>query len=101
MHITTLFFLVVLFMVASLGGIIAMDSSLSMPTPTTQTDTFGTATTSTTNGTSSVIVSTNAYEERGQSLGAIMLALFVIILIVFTFMAIYRKRSPNYGKYRT
>ena len=101
MHITTLFMLTIFFMVAALGGIMAMDTSLSMPSQTTQTDTFGSQVTSTTNGTQGVIVATNAYEERGQSLGAIMVACFVLICIVLAFMHLYRKKSPNHGKYRT
>ena len=101
MHISTLFMLAILFMGACFGLIMAMDNTLTTPGPSGQTDTFGSSTTATTNGTAQVIVATNAYEARGQSLGAIMLACFVLLCIVLTFMAIYRSRSPNHGRYRT
>jgi hypothetical protein len=101
MHITTLMMLCLFFMVACFGGILAMDNALTMPSQTTQTDTFGNSVTSTTNGTQALVVSTTAYEERGMSLGALMLAAFVIITIVLTFMFLYRKNSPNHGRYRT
>lgn len=52
--------------------------------PSVQTDTFGSSTTAVTNGTTQVIVATNAYEPRGQSFGAIMLASFVLLCIVLT-----------------
>ena len=101
MHITTLFMLAILFMGACFGLIMAMDNTLTTPGPSVQTDTFGSSTTAVTNGTTQVIVATNAYEARGQSLGAIMLASSVLLCIVLTFLLIYRKRSPNHGRYRT
>ena len=72
--------LAILFMGACFGLIMAMDNTLTTPGPSVQTDTFGSSTTAVTNGTTQVIVATNAYEARGQSLGAIMLACFCTTL---------------------
>jgi hypothetical protein len=101
MQITTLFFIATMFIITSFVGILAMDNALSQPSQTMTTDTFGGQVSSATNNTQSVIVSTNAYEDRSQSLSAVMLAIFAIVCIILTFMALYRVRSPNYGKYRT
>lgn len=101
MQITTLFFIATMFIITSFVGIIAMDNALSQPSQTTTPDTFGGVVSINTNNTQSVIMTTNAYEDRSQSLSAVMLAIFAIVCIILTFMSLYRSRSPNFGKYRT
>jgi len=101
MQITTLFFMCFMFMMACFLGIMSMDNALSMPSQTTTTDTFGSQVSSATNNTQTVIVNTNSYEDRSQSLSTVMLAIFVIICVILSFMALYRNKSPNFGKYRT
>ena len=103
MQILTLFFIVGVLVIGCFGAIAAIGSSSSMANggPTNQTDTFGASTSAGTNHTSQLVTTTIAYEDKGISMGALLVGICVVICIIFGFFMVFRKKTPGFGKYRT
>lgn len=100
MHISSLFFIVVIITVCLFGGILAMGNAQAND-PTKQPDSLGNMPNAQTNSTDALIVNTTAYEDKGMGLGIVLIGIIVIVVVIFGAMLMLRNSNLGRGKYRT
>lgn len=99
MQVSTMFFIVGILIVGTFGGI-SMLASSNQNTPTTHTDTFGTATTEQTNNTEQTIIKTADFENQGMSAGILIAVAALFAVIIIGIMVVMRAQTKNISRYR-
>lgn len=100
MHISSLFFIVIITVVCLFGGIMAA-GTFQANAPTSQPDSLGNMPSQSTNTTAAMIGNVTAFEQQGSGWMVVLIAIFVIICIVIGGMVMLRQSGLGGNKYRT
>ena len=100
MHISSLFFIIVIVTVCLFGGIMAA-GTFQANNPVNQSDSFGNMPSESTNTTSGMIGNVTAFESQSGSWIVLLIAAIVIICVVLGGAMMIRNGNLGRGKYRT
>jgi predicted permease len=100
MHISSLFFIVVIATVCLFGGIMAA-GTYQANNPVNQSDSLGNMPSASTNATNAMIGNVTAFEEKGSGWMIVLIAVFVIICVIIGGMVMLRSSNLGGKRYRT
>jgi uncharacterized protein YxeA len=100
MHISSLFFIVVIVTVCLFGGIMAA-GTYQANNPVNQSDSLGNMPSASTNATNGMIGNVTAFEEKGSGWMIVLIAIITIICVVLGGAMMLRSGNLGRGKYRT
>jgi predicted permease len=100
MHISSLFFIVVIATVCLFGGIMAA-GTYQANNPVNQSDSLGNMPSKATNVTSGLVGNVTRFEDTGGSWAIVLIAIFTIICAVLGGAMMIREGGLGRGKYRT
>ncbi len=100
MHISSLFFIVIIVVVCLFGGIMAA-GTYQANNPTKQADSLGNMPSASTNSTNAMIGNVTAFEEKGSGWMIVLIAIFVIICVIIGGVVMLRSSKLGGNKYRT
>jgi hypothetical protein len=100
MHISSLFFIVVVVTICLFGGIMAA-GTYQANNPVNQSDSLGNMPSQSTNTTAGMIGNVTAFEETGSGWMVLLIAVIVIICVIIGGMVMLRGSKLGGNKYRT
>lgn len=100
MHISSLFFIVIIAVVCLFGGIMAA-GTYQANSPVNQSDSLGNMPSASTNTTAAMIGNVTAFESTGSGWMIVLIAVIVIICIVIGGMVMLRSSGLGGNRYRT
>jgi hypothetical protein len=100
MHISSLFFIIVIATVCLFSGIMAA-GTYQANSPVNQSDSLGNMPSDSTNTTNGMIGNVTAFEQTGSGWMIVLIAVIVIICVVLGGVIMIRSGNLCRGKYRT